>query len=92
MASYNIPVGGKYADGINRAIRECACFVLLLTADAQNSIWVAKETERAVNYRKLSISIQLNDEFELYISTNQIVPLWEADSDPAVIQKVLAGI
>ncbi len=78
MAPGDIPPGSKYAQAINVAIKECACVVLMLSEQAQESVWVAKEIERAVNYRKPVFPVQLddvvlNDEFELYISTNQIV-------------------
>ena len=75
MAPKDIPAGSKYAQVINRSIKDCSCFLLMLSNDAQNSVWVAKEVERAVNYRKPVIPVQienvaLNDEFELYISTD----------------------
>jgi hypothetical protein len=40
MAPYDIPAGSKYAAVINRAVRDCACFLLLLTNEAQESNWV----------------------------------------------------
>lgn len=78
LAPDDIPVGSKYAQVINTAIKNCSCFVLLLTKESINSQWVAKEVERAINYKKFIIPIQLdnvllNDEFELYISTDQIL-------------------
>ena len=94
MAPYDIPPGRKYAEVINKAIKGCDCFALLLTNQSQNSIWVAKEVERAVHYRKLLIpicleSVVLNDEFEFYISTDQIVPVKTISTDSAEIQKIL---
>ena len=84
MAPGDIPAGSKYAQVISKAVKNCACFVLLLSENAQNSIWVAKETERAVNYRKPIIPVQieavkLNEEFEMYISTDQIVAVPKID-------------
>lgn len=78
MAPYDIPPGSKYAQVINKAIKDCACFILMLSEESQNSVWVAKEVERAVNYRKPIIPVKLdesvlNDEFEFYISTDQVV-------------------
>lgn len=97
MAPGDIPAGSRYAMVISRAVKECACFILVLSNDAQNSIWVAKEVERALNYRKPIIPVQiedvvLNDEFELYISTNQIVAVKINDRDSAEINKLLAGV
>lgn len=94
MAPYDIPPGRKYAEVINKAIKGCDCFALLLTNQSQDSIWVAKEVERAVHYRKLLIPISLenvvlNDEFEFYISTDQIVPVKTISTDSAEIQKIL---
>lgn len=90
MAPGDIPAGSKYAKVINRAVKDCACFILVLSEDSQNSVWVAKEVERAVNYRKPIIPIQiedvvLNDEFELYISTDQVVMIKE-------IKKIIASL
>lgn len=94
MAPYDIPPGSKYAEVINKAIKGCDCFALLLTNQSQNSVWVSKEVERAVNYRKVIIpitleSVILNDEFELYISTDQIVPVKTISEDSAEIQRIL---
>ena len=43
MAPGDIPAGSKYAQVINRAVKESACMVLVLSRDAQNSVWVAKK-------------------------------------------------
>lgn len=69
MAPGDIPAGSKYAQVINRAVKNCSCFILILSEDSQNSVWVAKEVERAVSYCKPIIPVQLetvvlNDEFE----------------------------
>ena len=97
MAPGDIPAGSKYAMVINRAIKDCSCFVLLLTDDSQNSVWVSKEVERAVNYRKAVITIRLedvvlNDEFEFYISTDQVVAMNKIDENSDEAQKVLAAV
>ena len=97
MAPGDIPAGSKYAQVINRAVKECSCFVLVLTEDAQNSVWVAKEVERAINYRRPIIPVQLedvtlNDEFELYISSDQLVAIRKIDEDSEEVQRLLAGI
>lgn len=94
MAPWSIPAGSIYAKEINKAIKNCACFVLLLTEEAQNSIWVSKETERAVHYNKPIIPVQLgrvvlNDEFELYISTAQVIMISKIDIHIPEIEKLL---
>ena len=97
MAPADIPAGSKYAQVINQAIKGCDCFVLLLSNAAQKSIWVAKEVERAVNYRKPVFTVklepvQLNDEFELYISTEQIIAVSELRKNDAQIGKLLRSV
>lgn len=82
VAPDDIPAGSKYAQVINKAIKNCACFVLLLSNDSMNSVWVAKEVERAINYNKKIITVKIEDltlteEFELYISTDQIVQVYD---------------
>lgn len=97
MAPGDIPAGSKYAQVINQAIKECSCFVLLLTDAAQKSVWVSKEVERAVHYGKTVIPIimeelVLNDEFEFYISTDQIVSVQKIDESSESLQKVLSTV
>ncbi len=97
MAPNNIPVGSKYAEVIIKALKECSCLVLLLTNASQGSIWVAKEVERAINYKKTIIPVQLedvvlNDEFELYISTDQIIAVDKIREDSEEMQSVLRSV
>ncbi len=97
MAPGDIPPASTYATEINKAIKNCSCMVLMLTNDAQNSVWVAKEVERAVHYHKPVLPIQLedvvlNDEFEFYISTNQIVAVNRMDESSPELQRALASI
>ena len=95
MAPGDIPPGSKYARVINNAIKECSCLILLLTNAAQNSVWVSKEVERAVSYGKAILPIKmeditLNDDFEFYISTNQIIAMQKIDDKSEVFQKFLS--
>lgn len=97
MAPGDIPVGNKYARVINQAIKDCSCFILMLSNNSQNSVWVAKEVERAVNYRKPILPIQiedvvLNDEFELYISTNQVIAINNINENSDKIKQVLLSV
>lgn len=96
MAPGDIPAGSRYAQVINKAVKECSCFILMLSESSQNSVWVAKEVERAINYRKPIIPVQLenlvlNDEFELYISTDQVVAVKKIDIESPEIQKILSS-
>ncbi len=97
MAPYDIPIGSRYAQVINLAVKDCSCFVLMLTNDAQNSVWVAKEVERAINHGRTIIPIQLekvklNDEFELYISSNQIVAVQKVDETDPMMKRIIDTI
>ena len=58
MAPYDIPVGSNYLEVIDGALENCSCFVLLLTADSQNSQYVAREAERALAYNKPIIPLK----------------------------------
>lgn len=97
MAPGDIPAGSKYAEVINKAIKNCSCLILMLSEASQNSIWVAKEVERAVHYQKPIVPVQienviLNDEFEFYISTDQIVALKKIDESSAPMRKIMISI
>lgn len=97
MAPYDIPPGSKYAEVINQAVKNCSCCVLLLSNDSQKSIWVGKEIERAINYKKTIIPVQiedveLNDEFEFYISTNQIIAIRKIDKESNEIKNLLKSV
>ena len=97
MAPYDIPAGSKYATVISRALKDCSCLVLMLTNDSQNSTWVSKEVERAISYKKVIIPIQLedvvlNDEFEFYISTDQIVAVNRIEESSAEIKSILTSV
>ncbi len=97
MAPNDIPVGKKYAEVINSAIKKCDCVILLLSDAAQNSPWVPKEIERAINYKKMIIPVKLedmvlNDEFELYVSSDQIIAIKQLDESSLETQKLLKSV
>ena len=97
IAPDDIPAGSEYAGVINKAIKNCACLVLLLTKDSMRSQWVAKEVERAINYKKPVIPVQLEavsltDQFELYISTNQILALSKVDEATPEMQHLITVV
>lgn len=79
MAPYDIPAGSKYAAVITQAIRDCGCFVLLLTNESQSSEAVDSEVElAALTFKKSIITVQLenvilNDSFTFYIHNKQII-------------------
>ena len=95
MAPGDIPLARKYAEVINQAIRDCSGLMLLLSEPAQNSVWVAKEVERAISYHKPLLPVMLeevtlNDEFELYISNEQGIMVNQLDENSPEIQKILS--
>lgn len=73
-----IPAGSSYAKEIPPAIRSCSLFLLVLSPDSQNSIWVEKEIDSAICSRKMIIPLQirtvrLNDTFQFYLNNVQMV-------------------
>lgn len=97
MAPKDIPAGSEYADVLVKALKECACLVLVLTREAQGSKWVAKEVERAINYNKPILTAQLEElelsgRFEFYIGDRQIVRVEKLDSEDEGFRKVIASI
>lgn len=97
MAPGDIPAGEEYAEVITDALKNCACLVLLLSQATQKSKWVPKEVERAVNYGKTIIPIQiesvsLNEKFEFYISELQIVSIDKISIDDPEMKKALKCI
>ena len=59
MAPASIPGGSNYAKEIPLAIENCRVFVLVMTRNCQNSIWIPKELDRALNCRKPVMPIVL---------------------------------
>ena len=94
MAPYDIPSGQDYTDVVSNAIQNAACLVLLLTEDAQNSVYVDKEIERALHYGKTIAPIQLgsltlNDSFSFYLCNQQIEMLPTIDDSTPKMQNLL---
>ncbi len=98
MAPYDIPAGSKYAAVITKAIRECSCFVLLLSNDSQASEAVDQEVELAVmEYKKSIITIELekvvlNDAFTFYVHNKQIIAAHKFDENSAEMKQVLDAV
>ena len=97
MAPEDIPAGSSYASEIIRAIRECSCFILLLTRDSMNSQMVERELERAVHYDKTVFPVKLedvvlNDQFEFFLSTNQFIAMDKIDSRSGEMSRLLSVV
>lgn len=76
MAPEDIPGGSNYTKEIPIAIRNCSVFVLILSKNAQNSTWVLKELDSAVNCGKVILpfmieNCSLNDEFNFLLTGAQ---------------------
>ena len=98
MAPYDIPTGSKYAAVITSTIRECSCFVLLLSNDSQTSEAVDSEVELAAyTFKKPIIPIALenvilNDSFHYYLHNKHITPIYKIDEDSKEIKSVLNSV
>ena len=76
MAPASIPGGSNYAKEIPMAIENCRVFVVVLTRKCQESIWVPKELDRALNCKKPVMpfvleNCELTDDFNFYLSNVQ---------------------
>jgi len=98
MAPYDIPGGSKYAAVITKAIRNCSCFVLLLSNDSQASEAVDSEVElAALTFKKTIITVELekvilNDAFTFYIHNKQIIALHKIDESAPEAKQVLTAV
>ncbi len=85
-----IPAGSNYAREIPRAIEKCQVFLLILSEASQQSIWVEKEVDCAVNDRKTIVPLnisgaKLTDVFRFYLNNVQTIPYYE-DQEQAIGQ------
>ena len=74
-----IPAGSNYAKEIPKAIRECDVFLLVVSKTSQESIWVEKEIDSAINCRKTILPVVIDaapicDMFKFYLNNVQMVP------------------
>lgn len=90
-----ILAGSNYAREIPKAISECDVFLLVLSKASQESIWVEKELDNAINnYKKiLPIKIDnepLNDVYKFYLNNVQMISYsLEKESIIEIIKKHL---
>ena len=89
MAPMSIPGGSSYAQEIPQAIRGCGVFVLILSEVCQQSKWVPRELDQAINCSKTIMpyileNCQLRSDFSFYLSN---VQRYDAFRNP---EKVLA--
>ena len=60
MAPESIPAGSDYSAEIEDAIRDCGVFVLMLSAQSQQSIWVPKELGMALSFHKTVLPFHID--------------------------------
>lgn len=73
-----IPAGSNYAREIPRAIEKCKVFLLVLSESSQDSIWVEKEIDCAINHRKTIVPLNLtgaplSEMFRFYLNNVQTI-------------------
>ena len=84
MAPMSIKGGMSYAQEIPPAIKNCGVFLLILSEKAQESKWVPREVDQAINNEKLVMpymleNCPLRDDFSFYLTN---VQRYEAFRDP----------
>lgn len=99
MAPRDIPGGSNYTKEIPSAIRGCQVFVLILSQHSQNSQWVLRELDSAVNCGKVILpfmleEFQLNDEFNFLLTGAQRYAAYQkkVDALEALISRIRAII
>lgn len=60
MAPESIPAGGDYSHAIPGAIENCDVFLLVLSANSQQSKWVPKELDLAITYDKTIVPLHVD--------------------------------
>lgn len=76
IAPQNIPGGSNYGQEIPKAIENCRIFVLVLSKKAQESMWISKEVNMALNCKKIIMPFMIEDcelckEFNFYLGDVQ---------------------
>ena len=95
MAPADIPGGSSYAVEIPLAIQSCRVLVLVLSGKAQDSKWIPRELDTAINAGKTIMpfmveNIPLKDDFNFYLSNVQRYSAYE--SKTKAVGKMLAEI
>ncbi len=78
MAPYSIPYGSNYSIEIFDAVANCKVFVLILSEQAMESVFVSKELELAVENCKIILPFQIDEgklkkNFAFYLCNVQII-------------------
>lgn len=86
IAPESIPGGSNYTKSIPKAISDCKIFILILSSNAQKSLWVPAELEHAYKQAKIIIpfdveNCSLNSDFDFLISRSQRLNAYEKKSE-----------
>ena len=81
IAPRDIPAGADYGESIIRGIERSRCFVLILSAAANRSMFVKREVERAVSKGKPVFPVRVEDvppspALELHLASLQYMDAW----------------
>lgn len=92
MAPESIPGGSNYAMEIPKAILGCDAFVVILSERAQNSRWVPKELDQAINAGKTVMpfiieNCPLRTDFRFYLANVQQYEAWK-DRENAIAKLI----
>lgn len=95
MAPMSISGGASYATEIPKAIRACKVFLLMLSEKSQNSKWVPRELDQAINAGKTVLpfmleNCELKDDFNFYLTNVQRYAAYE--NKAAAMKKMIAEI
>jgi len=87
-----IPAGSNYAREIPRAIEKCQVFLLVLSEFSQESIWVEKEIDCAINHRKTIVplnltGVPLSEMFRFYL--NNVQTIWYNENEEEATKQLL---
>jgi formylglycine-generating enzyme required for sulfatase activity len=94
IAPRDVPPGADYGEAIIRAIETTKATLLLLSVQANASIHVTHEVERATSKRKRVIPVRLEEvqpgpSLELHLATAQWVDAWRLPPDQVAAQLAL---
>lgn len=86
MAPESIPAGSDYGAEIPKALKECMAFVILLSKDAQQSRWIPKEIDGAINNGKVIIPFRIDnsdiqDSFNFRLGDSQRIEAYNRMSE-----------
>lgn len=95
MAPTSIPAGSSYSTEIFDAISECNAFVLVLSRQAMDSIWVPKELDLALNNKCNILPLKIDESslspsFGFYLCNVQMIEA--AGGDIESLKKVVSEL